>query len=70
MGEKIQRLVIEERYEEVEVPEGHIVCYSCKGKGSSSKYDEGWNSLVHSPELAARRSCTFCQGLGHVPDYR
>lgn len=53
--------------EEVVVPEGHEVCSSCKGLGYLSKYDMGWSSPVHSPELAAKRQCLFCNGQGFRP---
>lgn len=54
--------------EEVEIPEEHVVCPHCKGKGLMSKYDEGWSSVVHSPELAAKHECYRCNGLGYVPE--
>jgi hypothetical protein len=59
---KISRAKI--AYEEVEVPEDMTVCTHCKGKGMLSKYDEGWHSIVHSSELAALRTCMWCNGLG------
>lgn len=43
------------------------LCGACKGKGATSKYDEGWRSLVHDPELAALRDCMVCGGRGVVP---
>ena len=58
-----------ETYESVEVPEGYEVCSRCDGKGGSSKYDEGWHSLVHSPELAAFVECFACGGQGYTKDY-
>lgn len=53
-------------YEQVEVPEGYEPCSYCKGRGQMSKYDEGWNSLVHSPDLAALHDCWTCGGAGYV----
>jgi DnaJ-class molecular chaperone len=53
--------------EDVEVPEGNLVCSRCKGAGMLSKYDEGIKSLAHSPELAAKRECSTCRGDGYVP---
>lgn len=53
--------------EEVEIPEGHVVCPNCSGKGLLSKYDEGWTSIVHDPVLAALQECIRCNGKGHIP---
>jgi DnaJ-class molecular chaperone len=58
-----------ESYEEVEVPDGFKVCQTCKGKGAMSKYDRGWTSFVHSPELAAMERCWICNGQGFVVDF-
>lgn len=55
-----------DNYVEVEIPEGHRACPSCKGAGKLSKYDQGVRSLVHSPELAALRTCVRCGGQGYV----
>ena len=55
-----------EAYEEVEVPTDCIPCSYCNGKGAKSKYDEGWNSLVHEPSLAAKVECIKCHGEGYV----
>lgn len=52
-------------YEEIEIPEGHEVCSWCKGKGMTSKYDEGWSSVLHEPSLAAERTCLWCDGAGY-----
>jgi hypothetical protein len=54
---------------EVEVPEGHMVCEYCKGEGYLSGYDEGWHSLMHSPELAAKKECFMCGGDGYTYDF-
>jgi DnaJ-class molecular chaperone len=64
--ETIMRRV--EHYEEVEIPEGQRRCPTCKGKGSMSKYDLGWNSLSHEPSLDAQATCWQCEGAGFVPD--
>lgn len=53
--------------EPVEIPEGHLVCSHCKGAGMLSKYDEGFKSLVHNPDLAVKRPCDTCNALGYVP---
>lgn len=53
--------------ETIEVPEGHLVCSNCKGAAMLSKYDEGIKSLVHDPDLAVKRKCPTCNGLGYVP---
>jgi hypothetical protein len=52
----------------VQVPEGHVKCSHCEGRGMLSKYDEGWSSIVHSEELAALHRCMFCGGRGYVVD--
>lgn len=57
-----------EKLEEVEIPDGHVVCLTCDGRGKRSRYDEGWRSLSHSRELAAKRTCYGCNGLGWVPE--
>ena len=49
------------------IPEDHVACPICKGDGAVSKYDQGWRSLTHSPELAAKRTCWRCGGLGYIP---
>lgn len=51
----------------VEIPEGHVVCPACKGKGYTSKYEQGWASLMHDPALAAPIECMVCGGDGYVP---
>lgn len=66
MNEKILRY--KEGYEEIEVPDDHKPCGYCKGKGRMSKYDEGWSSVMHSPDLAALHECLVCGGAGYVPD--
>lgn len=50
----------------VEVPEDHVVCPTCKGKGYTSKYEQGWSSLSHAPDLAAPIECLVCGGDGYV----
>lgn len=55
--------------EEVEVPEGYVVCPACEGEGYRSKYDMGARSLMHSPELAAKRACMLCGGKGYWFDF-
>lgn len=42
------------------------VCTICKGEGMVSKYDLGWRSFMHSPELAAKQTCWRCAGTGKV----
>jgi DnaJ-class molecular chaperone len=54
-----------EHLEEVKVPDGHIVCRRCKGKGSLTKYDQGWSSPVYMAHLDAPETCYRCQGLGY-----
>jgi len=53
-------------YEQVEVPEDHVVCPQCKGKGYTTKYEQGWSSLCHDPELAAPIECMTCGADGYV----
>lgn len=53
--------------EEIKIPKEDVSCPICKGAGMMSKYDEGWTSFIHDPELAAKRTCWRCAGLGHVP---
>lgn len=52
---------------EVEIPEGHEICFKCEGKGMLSKYDEGVRSFSFSEELALLRKCSSCEGLGYIP---
>jgi hypothetical protein len=54
-------------YEELKIPEGYKICTYCKGKGLLSKYDMGWSSVVHDPELAALEECYACGGSGVIP---
>jgi len=53
---------------EVDVPDGMRPCPSCEGKGLLSRYDEGWTSFIHDPELAALRQCVVCAGSGLLPE--
>ena len=53
--------------EKVELPSGMKICTNCRGRGMTSRYDEGWRSYVHSDELAALRTCFLCAGKGCVP---
>lgn len=62
--ETVRREVV--AYQTVEVPDGCVICVTCRGRGKASKYDCGWSSLVHSPELAVKRTCPTCGGLGYV----
>jgi DnaJ-class molecular chaperone len=41
-------------------------CKTCNGSGMASRYDMGWRSLVHSDELAAKRTCVVCCGRGYT----
>lgn len=63
---KIQRnkIVIEE----IEIPEGYVVCPRCEGRAFISKYDMGWVSVVPNAEMAAKRECYYCQGKGYVEE--
>lgn len=63
---RIQRTEI--RTLDLEVPEGHVPCRYCKGKGLHSKYDQGWHSVFHDSRLAALEECIVCGGLGYVPE--
>ena len=65
----ISRVKLTEEFEEITVPQGYIVCDMCKGRGMMSDYDMGWSSLVHSPELAAKKPCMGCGGEGYVYDF-
>jgi hypothetical protein len=53
--------------EEVEVPDGYMVCPHCKGKGRLTKYDQGWTTFMPDPSFAAPEECYVCRGLGFVP---
>lgn len=64
-GERIVRTEIVTK--EVTVPEGHVVCRLCKGKGRMSKYDQGWRSIVYDSDMDAPAICYVCNGLGYVP---
>lgn len=48
--------------------EGEERCPHCNGLGLVSKYDLGWNSLMHDPSLAALHDCTCNNGLYKVAD--
>lgn len=54
--------------EEIEVPEGHVPCPACEGRGYTTKYEQGWSSLAHSPSLAAPEQCFTCHGDGYISE--
>ena len=43
-------------------------CPDCGGTGKQSRYEQGWRSLAHSEQLAAKiHRCLRCMGTGEVP---
>lgn len=52
--------------EEIKIPEGYVICSQCKGKGGQSKYDQGWHSVMYSPELDVVYPCYLCRTRGFV----
>lgn len=50
-------------------PPARPVCPGCGGSGKQSRYDQGWRSLAHSDELAAKiHRCLRCMGSGEASE--
>ena len=53
------------RYERVKIPEGHVKCPDCKGRGRIRwRYSEP--SPFNDPSVSDYYDCPRCLGLGHL----
>lgn len=48
-------------YQQVEIPEGHVRCPSCKGSGV-------WRWRWGGPGSNDYKKCIDCQGIGYISD--